>query len=146
MVYIGLYWPRKERRERMDNSNNIDINANEAAFQEALANFVKTNDKRYWNEMWFCMQKACANITKFIYKSRDVIVPDEVLEDVITDATAYCMKMIKQKGYRPTKLSSYVYLRCVCFINDKKDMAYNEHIVDMSAEDFLLYKDKIGEE
>ena len=131
----------------MGNSNNIvDVKANEIAFQDAYQNWETTGDKIYWWKMWECVQKACANVTRSIYKKRGVIVPDEKLEDVVTDATAYCMKMIKEKKTHPAKLSSYVYLRCVCFINDKKDIEYNTHIVDTSAEDLLAYKDKIGEE
>lgn len=130
----------------MGNSNNTCIEANETAFQSAYQNWEQTKDRKYWNEMWFCIQAACANVTKSIYKKRGVIIPDDKLDDVVTDATAYCMKMIKEKKVHPMKLSSYVYLRCVCFINDKKDMEYNTHIVDTSAEDFLAYQDKIGEE
>ena len=120
--------------------SNINKNTNEEMFQKAWDN----ND---WDTIWLCTFRCCNNITKSIYKRRGVIIPDEDLLAIVTDATAYCIKFFK-KGVRPNKLSSYTFLRCRRYIDDPKDRQWNEKISEISVEDYLNYKDKleIGEE
>ena len=125
----------------MRNSNNIDIKKNESDFQIAYANWTATKEQRYYDTMWFCVNAACSNIAKSIYKRRGVIVPDDKLEDVITDSTAYVMEFIRNRNVKPDKLSSYCYLRVLRYINDPKDRQWNEKISEMSVEDVLFYKE-----
>lgn len=111
----------------------VDINKNEQEFQAAY-------DNQDYNKMWTCLQEACENIAKKIYKSRNVIVSDEKLKDIVTDATAYCMKFVR-KGVRPKQLSSYCYLRVLRFINNKSldegiETSY-EYLHDKLGDSFL---------
>lgn len=121
----------------MDISNNIyrndiDIEQNESDFQTAYDKYwheetTEFGRKKQWDKMWFCVYYACLNLCKKIYKSRNVIVEDEVLFDNVTDSTAYVMKFVKE-GRRPQKLSSYCFLRCRKFIDDPKKVWYDTHI------------------
>lgn len=101
-------------------SNKIDKNENEEKFQKAY-------DEKDTDGMWFSVFAACSNICKSIYRRRNVIIPDDELYEKITDSTAYCMKFILNRGVRPEKLSSYCYLRCLRFINDKKEIEKNKN-------------------
>ena len=113
-----------------DLSSNINIKENEKKFQESFDNYWHSANpviqKKAWEDMWWCIFYACANICKNTYKKRGVTIPDERLEEIIVDSTAYCLKFIN-KGVRPTKLSSYCYLRCIRHVNDPKDRARTEH-------------------
>ena len=101
-------------------SNKIDKNENESNFQKAY-------DENDTDTMWFSVFAACSNICKSIYRRRNVIIPDDELYEKIIDATSYCMKFILTRGVRPEKLSSYCYLRCLRYINDKKEIERNQN-------------------
>ena len=95
---------------------------NEAKFQKAF-------DENDLATMWECTYRTCENICKSIYSKRCVVV--DYLDDVVSDATIYCMtfftgKSKKYKGIRvrPDRLSSYCYLRCLKYINSNR---YAEH-------------------
>lgn len=98
----------------------IDKNENESNFQKAY-------DEKDIEKMWMSIFYACSNICKSIYRRRNVIIPDDELYEKIIDSTAYCMKFVLNRGVRPEKLSSYCYLRCLRFINDKKEIERNKN-------------------
>ena len=102
----------------------IDKNENEKQFQEAY-------DKWDTDTMWYCVFRCNNNIIKSYYKKRKVFIEDDELLAIVTDATAYVMKFILEKGVRPDKLSSYNYLRCLRFITDPKKVWYDTHISQM---------------
>lgn len=96
--------------------------------------------KKAWERMWWNVIIANSNIAKSIYKKRSVIVPEEKLEEIIIDSSAYVMKFV-EKGVRPTKLSSYNFLRVLKFINDPKEIERTEH--EVLASDWI---ESLGEE
>ena len=108
--------------------SNIDKNENEDTFQKAW-------DDDDWNTIWLCTFRCCNNITKSIYKRRNVIIPNDELLEKVTDATAYCIRFFK-KGVRPEKLSSYCYLRCLRFIQNPKDMWYEMNVTQMPRDNY----------
>ena len=107
----------------------------ESMFQASLSN----NNK---DQMWFCVWKACNNIAKSIYKKRNVIVTDEKLLEVTTDACSYCMSFIlgykekHPKGIHPDKLSSYCYLRVLRTIQAPKKVWEDQNIVQMPRDNY----------
>ena len=107
----------------------------ENMFQIALSN----NNK---DQMWLCIWKTCHNIAKSIYKKRNVIVTDEKLLEVTTDACIYCMSFIlgcKEKhpnGVHPNKLSSYCYLRVLRIIQLPKDVWYDQNMTRMPQDNY----------
>lgn len=107
----------------------------ESMFQSALSN----NNKE---QMWFCVWKACHNIAKSIYKKRNIIVTDDKLLDVTTDACCYCMSFIlghKEKypnGVRPDKLSSYCYLRVLRTIQAPSEVWYDQNVTQMPQDNY----------
>lgn len=112
--------------------NDIDIEQNESDFQTAYDKYwheetTELGRKKQWDKMWMCVHYACLNLCKKIYKSRNVIVEDEILYNNVTDSTAYVMKFVKE-GRRPQKLSSYCFLRCRKFIDDPKTVWHDTHI------------------
>lgn len=110
---------------------------NEAIFQEAYNDWTTNKDKASYDKMWFSVQFACGNIAKSIYTKRNIIVPDEDLEEIILDSTMYVMKFIN-KGVRPNKLSSYCYLRVRRFIDEPKKVWEDQYIIQMPRD---RYKD-----
>lgn len=93
---------------------NIDKDENEKAFQQAL--LENNTDK-----MWECVYAACTNVCKSIYAKRGFVASEDILYDKSMEATMMVMRNILERGVRPEKLSSYVYLRCLCFINGYKE-------------------------
>lgn len=102
--------------------SNIDKDTNEKLFQEAY-------DKWDTDQMWFCVFRCNNNIVKSLYKKRNIIIDNEELLEIVTDATAYIMKFILQRNVRPQKLSSYNYLRCLRFITDPRRVFREQNIV-----------------
>lgn len=127
-----------------DLSSNINIKENEKKFQESFDSYWNSTDpvirKKSWEAMWWCVFYTCSNIAKSIYKRRGVTVSDERLEEVIVDGTAYCLKFIG-KGVRPSKLSSYCFLRVRRFIDDPKTVWYDMHIVQFPEDKYKEGKD-----
>lgn len=109
----------------------------ENIFQSALSN----NNR---DQMWFCVWKTCHNIAKSIYKQRNIIVTDNKLLDITTDACCYCMSFILgynkkyPNGIRPNKLSSYCYFRVLKMIQDPKDVWYEKNVLPILED---KYKD-----
>ena len=95
--------------------------------KENESNFQKAYDEKDTEKMWMSVFYACSNICKSIYRRRNVIIPDDELYEKIIDSTAYVMKFVLNRGVRPEKLSSYCYLRCLRFINDKKEIERNKN-------------------
>ena len=114
----------------LSNKYKMTSEQNEANFQEAYDCWNKNKDKASYDKMWFSIQFACGNIAKSIYTKRNIIVPDEDLEEIILDSTMYVMKFIN-KGVRPDKLSSYCYLRVIKFIDEPKKVWYNQNMTQM---------------
>lgn len=114
----------------LSNKYKMTSEQNEANFQEAYDCWNKNKDKASYDKMWFNVQFACENIAKSIYTKRNIIVPDEDLEEVILDSTMYVMKFIN-KGVRPDKLSSYCYLRVRRFIDEPKKVWYDQNMTQM---------------
>ena len=115
---------------------------NEARFQSAYNNWSlarENNDQKGAKEayeiIWFSVQFACENIAKSIYSKRNVIVPEDELNEVILDSTMYIMKFIN-RGVRPDKLSSYGYLRVRRFIDDPKKVWQDQHITQMPQDNY----------
>lgn len=108
---------------------------NEARFQEAYNDWSANKDKASYDKMWFSVQFACGNIAKSIYTKRNIIVPDEDLEEIILDSTMYVMKFIN-KGVRPDKLSSYCYLRVRRFVDEPKKVWYDKNIMQMPQDNY----------
>ena len=100
--------------------SNINKEENEALFQKAY-------DENDTDTMWLCVFRCNNNIIKSMYKKRGVIISDEELLEKVTDATLYVMKFILTKGVRPTRLSSYNYLRCLREVNNKKEIEKNKN-------------------
>lgn len=115
---------------------------NEARFQTAYDEWNKAKEnhdpdgaKDAYETIWFSIQFACGNIAKSIYTKRNVIVPDEDLEEIILDSTMYVMKFIN-KGIHPDKLSSYCYLRVLRTIQAPKKVWEDQNIVQMPQDNY----------
>lgn len=115
---------------------------NETRFQSAYNDWVlakKANDpdsaKDAYDMIWFSVQFACSNIAKSIYTKRNIIIPDEDLEEIILDSTIYVMKFIN-KGVRPDRLSSYCYLRVRRFIDEPKKVWYDQNMTQMPQDNY----------
>ena len=119
----------------ISNKYTMTSEQNEARFQEAYNDWSTNKDKASYDKMWFSIQFACGNIAKSIYTKRNIIVPDEDLEEIILDSTMYVMKFIN-KGVRPDKLSSYCYLRVRRFIDEPKKVWEDQHIVQMPQDNY----------
>ena len=120
----------------------MTVEQNEDRFQIAYNNWsiAKENKnpketKKAYDTIWLSVQFACENIAKSIYTKRNIIVPQEDLDDITSDSTCYVMKFIN-KGIRPTKLSSYCYLRVRKFIDEPKKIWYDKHIVQMPNDNY----------
>ena len=121
----------------ISNKYTITSEQNEARFQDAYNcwSLAKENNdqkgiKDAYDIIWFSVQFACGNIAKSIYTKRNIIVPDEDLEEIILDSTMYVMKFIN-KGVHPDKLSSYCYLRVRRFIDEPKKVWYDQNMTQM---------------
>ena len=119
----------------ISNKYTMTSEQNEANFQEAYDSWNINKDKASYDKMWFSVQFACGNIAKSIYTKRNIIVPDEDLEEIILDSTMYVMKFIN-KGVRPDKLSSYCYLRVRRFIDEPKKVWYDKNIMQMPQDNY----------
>ena len=115
---------------------------NEARFQTAYDEWNKAKEnhdpdgaKDAYETIWFSVQFACGNIAKSIYTKRNVIVPDEDLEEIILDSTMYVMKFIN-KGIHPDKLSSYCYLRVLRTMQAPKKVWEDKNIVQMPRDNY----------
>lgn len=124
---------------------------NEARFQTAYYEWNKAKEnhdpdgaKDAYETIWFSIQFACGNIAKSIYTKRNVIVPDEDLEEIILDSTMYVMKFIN-KGIHPDKLSSYCYLRVLRTIQAPKKVWEDQNIVQMPRDNYKDIDMEIGE-
>ena len=120
----------------------MTVEENENRFQEAyndwnrsIANKDPDMAKDAYETIWFSVQFACENIAKSIYSKRNVIVPEDELNEVILDSTMYIMKFIN-RGVRPDKLSSYGYLRVRRFIDDPKKVWQDQHITRMPQDNY----------
>lgn len=102
-------------------STNIDKDKNEKAFQQAL--LENNTDK-----MWECVFAACTNICKSIYAKRGFIASDDLLYDKSMEATMMVMNNILDRGVKPEKLSSYCYLRVLCFVNGYKEDKFTKKL------------------
>lgn len=113
----------------------VDKQQNEKDFQKAW-------EEHNVDKMWWCVYNTCLNIAKSIYRSRGVIVPNEKLLDITTDATYYCMEFILGKnkkhpeGVHPKKLSSYCYFRVLKFIQDPKEVWYEKNVTQMPQDNY----------
>ena len=119
----------------LSNKYKMTSEQNEARFQEAYDCWNKNKDKASYDKMWFSVQFACGNIAKSIYTKRNIIVPDEDLEEIILDSTMYVMKFIN-KGVHPNKLSSYCYLRVLRTIQAPKKVWEDQNIVQMPRDNY----------
>lgn len=119
----------------LSNKYKMTSEQNEARFQEAYDCWNKNKDKASYDKMWFSIQFACGNIAKSIYTKRNIIVPDEDLEEIILDSTIYVMKFIN-KGVHPDKLSSYCYLRVLRFIDEPKKVWYDQNMTQMPQDNY----------
>lgn len=113
----------------------VDIKANEATFQKALTE----ND---YDKMWECVFIACYNICKHIYSKRGFIAQEDDLYDTTMLSTMMVMRNIQERGAKPEKLSSYVYLRCLCHANgygcdDKFTKKLNAKLSNISVSDYI---------
>lgn len=104
----------------MKECNKQAVEENEKAFQDALSLWVKTNDKKQWDKMFFCVQKACLYMAK--NKCHNIVVRD--LDDKVMDATLDVMSKIKE-GVRPKKLSSFCYLYTIGRLWSKKEIRWD---------------------
>ena len=119
----------------ISNKYTMTSEQNEARFQDAYNCWNKNKDKASYDKMWFSIQFACENIAKSIYTKRNIIVPDEDLEEIILDSTMYVMKFIN-KGVHPNKLSSYCYLRVLRTIQAPKKVWEDQNIVQMPRDNY----------
>lgn len=106
---------------------NIDKDENEKAFQQAL--LENNTDK-----MWECVYAACTNICKSIYAKRGFIASDDLLYDKSMEATCMVMRNILERGVKPEKLSSYCYLRVLCFVNGYKEDKFAKKLEEMLSD------------
>lgn len=112
----------------------VDKKQNEEDFQKAW-------EEHNVDKMWWCVYNTCLNIAKSIYKSRGVIVPNEVLLEKAVDGASYCLKFILEKNVRPEKLSSYCYFRVLKFIQDPKDVWYEMNVTQFPEDKYKEGKD-----
>ena len=119
----------------ISNKYTMTSEQNEARFQDAYNCWNKNKDKASYDKMWFSIQFACENIAKSIYTKRNIIVPDEDLEEIILDSTMYVMKFINN-GVHPNKLSSYCYLRVLRTIQAPKKVWEDQNIVQMPRDNY----------
>ncbi len=112
----------------------VDKKQNEKDFQKAW-------EEHNVDKMWWCVYNTCLNIAKSIYKSRGVIVPNEVLLEKAVDGASYCLKFILEKNVRPEKLSSYCYFRVLKFIQDPKDVWYEMNVTQFPEDKYKEGKD-----
>lgn len=112
----------------------VDKKQNEEDFQKAW-------EEHNVDKMWWCVYNTCLNIAKSIYKSRGVIVPNEVLLEKAVDGASYCLKFILEKNVRPEKLSSYCYFRVLKFIQDPKDVWYEMNVTQFPEDNYKEGKD-----
>lgn len=112
----------------------VDKKQNEKDFQKAW-------EDHNVDKMWWCVYNTCLNIAKSIYKSRGVIVPNEVLLEKAVDGASYCLKFILEKNVRPEKLSSYCYLRVLRFIQDPKEVWYEKNVTQFPEDKYKEGKD-----
>ena len=119
----------------LSNKYKMTSEQNEAFFQEAYNDWNINKDKASYDKMWLSVQFACGNIAKSIYTKRNIIIPDEDLEEIILDSTIYVMKFIN-KGVHPDKLSSYCYLRVRRFIDEPRKIWEDQHITQMPKDNY----------
>ena len=112
----------------------VDKKQNEKDFQKAW-------EEHNVDKMWWCVYNTCLNIAKSIYKSRGVIVSNEVLLEKAVDGASYCLKFILEKNVRPEKLSSYCYFRVLKFIQDPKDVWYEMNVTQFPEDKYKEGKD-----
>jgi hypothetical protein len=129
----------------LSNKYKMTSEQNEARFQEAYDCWNKNKDKASYDKMWFSVQFACGNIAKSIYTKRNIIVPDEDLEEIILDSTMYVMKFINN-GVHPYKLSSYCYLRVLRTIQAPKKVWEDKNIVQMPRDNYKDIDMVIGDQ
>ena len=129
----------------LSNKYKMTSEQNEARFQEAYDCWNKNKDKASYDKMWFSVQFACGNIAKSIYTKRNIIVPDEDLEEIILDSTMYVMKFINN-GVHPNKLSSYCYLRVLRTIQAPKKVWEDKNIVQMPRDNYKDIDMVIGDQ
>lgn len=129
----------------LSNKYKMTSEQNEARFQEAYDCWNKNKDKASYDKMWFSIQFACENIAKSIYTKRNIIVPDEDLEEIILDSTMYVMKFINN-GVHPNKLSSYCYLRVLRTIQAPKKVWEDKNIVQMPRDNYKDIDMVIGDQ
>ena len=129
----------------ISNKYTMTSEQNEARFQEAYDCWNKNKDKASYDKMWFSVQFACGNIAKSIYTKRNIIVPDEDLEEIILDSTMYVMKFINN-GVHPNKLSSYCYLRVLRTIQAPKKVWEDKNIVQMPRDNYKDIDMVIGDQ
>lgn len=98
-----------------------EVEENERAFQEALSLWVETQEKQYWDTMFYCVQKSCLYMAK--NKCYGIVVRD--LNDKVMDATLDVMNKIKNDGVRPEKLSSFCYLYTIGKLWSKKEIRWD---------------------
>lgn len=113
----------------------IDKEENEKNFQKAL----EENDV---DKMWECVFIACYNIAKSIYAARGFVAQEDDLHDVSMEATTMVMRNILERGVKPDKLSSYCYLRVLCFVNgykqDKFSLKLKQELSNINRKDYLI--------
>lgn len=97
-----------------------EVEDNEREFQEVLSLWVETQEKQYWDKMFYCVYKACLYMAK--NKCYGIVVRD--LNDKVTDATLDVMSKIKE-GIRPSKLSSFCYLYTIGKLWSKKEIRWD---------------------
>ena len=129
----------------LSNKYKMTSEQNEARFQDAYNCWNKNKDKASYDKMWFSVQFACGNIAKSIYTKRNIIVPDEDLEEIILDSTMYVMKFINN-GVHPNKLSSYCYLRVLRTIQAPKKVWEDKNIVQMPRDNYKDIDMVIGDQ
>ena len=129
----------------ISNKYTMTSEQNEARFQDAYNCWNKNKDKASYDKMWFSIQFACENIAKSIYTKRNIIVPDEDLEEIILDSTMYVMKFINN-GVHPNKLSSYCYLRVLRTIQAPKKVWEDKNIVQMPRDNYKDIDMVIGDQ
>ena len=112
----------------------VDKKQNEKDFQKAW-------EEHNVDKMWWGVYNTCLNIAKSVYKSRGVIVPNEVLLEKVVDGASYCLKFILEKNVRPEKLSSYCYFRVLKFIQDPKDVWYEMNVTQFPEDKYKEGKD-----
>ena len=112
----------------------FDKKLNEELFQKAY-------DEHDVETMWFCVFRCCHNIFKSYFKKRGVIIENEKLLEYTTDGCLYVMKFVLTKGVRPSKLSSYCFLRCIREITNPRNKWYDMHVVQFPEDKYKEGKD-----